>query len=79
MTGGAGRGVRARRGRFLGSTAEFFGYLKIIHFPLMAGGGEIAFSYLEREISRRWSLQVMNAIQDAIDLRWVNREIQTAR
>ena len=77
MTGGAGRGVRARRGQFLGSTAEFFGYLKIIQFPLMAGG--IAFSYLERDIRCGWSLQVMNAIQEAIDLRLVNREIQTAR
>jgi hypothetical protein len=77
--GGAGRGVRARRGRFLGSTAEFFGYLKIIQFPLMAGGGEITFSYLERDIRCGWSPQVMNAIQVAIGLRWVNREIHTAR
>ena len=46
---------------------------------MMAGGGEITFSYVERDISRRWSLQVMNAIQEAIDLRWANREIQTAR
>jgi hypothetical protein len=51
--------------------------LKIIQFPLMAGG--IAFSYLERDIRCGWSLQVMNAIQEAIDLRLVNREIQTAR
>jgi hypothetical protein len=52
------------------------------HFPvnaenfsnrLMAGGGEIAFLYVEREISRRWSLQVMNAIQERL-LRWGNRE-----
>ena len=42
-------------------------------------GGEITFSYVERDIRRRWSLQVMNAIQVAIDLRLFNREIQTAR
>ena len=58
--------------------AEYLRYLNIMQFPLMAGG-EITFSYVERGIRRRWSLQVMNAIQEAIDLRWANREIQTAR
>ena len=39
------------------------------------GWGGITFSYVERDIRCGWSLQVMNAIQVAIDLRLVNREI----
>jgi hypothetical protein len=29
-------------------------------------GGEITFSYVERDIRRRWSLQVMRAIQERL-------------
>jgi hypothetical protein len=38
---------------------------------------QIAFLFMERDTSRRWSLRVMNAIQEAI-AQWGNRVFTTA-
>ena len=59
--------------------AEYFGYLNIMQFPLMAGGGG---DYVL--VCGAWHQTQVEPASDernskTIDLRWANREIQTAR